>query len=204
MLDSIKKKFASLMVDPSILTSDKHVEAIIEYSDRVLVPATLSELISQSMDRRNSNIDELFETVRFFTWPWTRPDLARKISLLRERMTPYRAKEEYVREILPAVEKTRLPGRVKGILKEEYSFMRESSALLMRFRKTAEQLRKWGVPTLDTGKKFIEIKQDVLGKLKGPRWIIGLLMEGAAIFPEDPSWRPILGFSGMILLILDP
>jgi hypothetical protein len=197
------------MMDPSVLTSEFYVDALRQlYPERrISVPATLIKAID------NNVVDEV---LRYFIWPTTRyyrltPSYLEKILELkrREYFQIYEYKKEYVREIIGLLERLVLPRYVeryvKDILLEEYSFLKENSALLLRFKRTIHYFKSLEVSTLDVTNKIKDQKENIFRRVRGLRWIVAVLLSTSEFrdLTHEPLWR-LIGASGFILVVFDP
>jgi hypothetical protein len=189
-LSLLEKKLSTLIIDPSVVTSDIHVRNLLELSDekKLFVPATLYEVIEE--EKKAEDI------LRYFVWcPWKAKLSAESLKLIK-RAEIYKYKEENIRDISPELDRLNVPFYVRQILLEEYSFLKENSALLLRFQKTLQYFRKIGISTLNLLNKLIDEKKRALYHIRGLKVIIALLLP-----VQDPLLKEILTH---ILVIFDP
>ena len=118
----------------------------------------------------------------------------------------YRFKEEFVEELYPYFEQSLLPSEVKHTILDEYSFLREHSSILMSTARFAKRLHRWGIPLVDGMNKYYDRKHALFEKIRGPRWIGGVLLSaaGLAALSSIPIVGVILGTGGTILILFDP
>jgi len=193
-------KFKNVMLDPSVFTSYKHLKALWEYPGRLYVPQTFLKILIEEEDIRKFLLN-------FLRYPWfyclrRYEHIPRDFieSLRREKLIEYAPEERYIKEILPFKEKIKVSEDVWKILLEEYSFLRENSCLLLRFRNTIRYFRKMSIPILDALNNFADIKEKFFHKIRGPRWLVTIIIEASALMTSNV----ILGALGIILVIFDP
>jgi hypothetical protein len=197
-LSLLEKKLSTLIIDPSVVTSDIHVRNLLELSDekKLFVPATLYEVIEE--EKKAEDI------LRYFVWyPWKAKLSAESLKLIK-RAEIYKYKEENIRDISPELDRLNVPFYVRQILLEEYSFLKENSTLLLRFQKTLQYFRNMGILTLNLMNKLRDEKEQVFNQIRGPRWVAAILLECSAFFEQDPFLRIIREISGFIFVIFDP
>jgi len=198
--------YEPVILDASIFTSIEHCEAILVTRKTFHVSQTLYRMLYQ---------EDLFETItfmnRYFSYFPRKPFeyyprvLAERLMAMKDILKPYRYKEHIVKELLPYLEKIRQPKPklVRDIVLDEYSFLREHSSVLMRTKRFANYLHKWGVIILDATNRIYRKKHELLAATRGVRWILGIILalKGNRIIPLSQEYT-MLG--GLILLLLDP
>jgi len=196
---ALEEKLSTVMIDPSVLTSGAHTQKLFDIQQKLFIPATLARAIEDK---------KIVEVLRYFVWPYFQlPEFSPEYFRLKEKIVIYKYRKENVEEIISSLERVDLPEYVKGILLEEYSFLKEHSALLLRFRRTVQHFRNLGVSTLDTANKLKDKKEQVFEQIRGPRWVVAILLDSGALInylSGDPLWGTILGVSGFILTVFDP
>jgi hypothetical protein len=194
----LEKKLSVAIIDPSVVTSSSHIRKLHNAEQRLFIPAALVKTIKEQ------KVDEI---LRYFVWWDWQAKLSPEFFELMEKAETYKYKEENVRDIFPELEKIDLPDYVKQILLDEYSFLKENSALLLRFRRTIQHFRNSGISTLDVMNKIKDEKERVFERIRGPRWIIAILLDSGALveyLKQDPLWGTILAVSGIVLTVFDP
>jgi hypothetical protein len=194
----LEKKLSALIIDPSVITSDSHIHKLLNIEQRLFIPATLYWMVKEQ---------KVNEVLRYFVWWDWQAKIAREYFKLIEKAEIYKYKEGNVKEIVSQIERVNLPVYVKQILLEEYSFLKENSALLLRFRRTIQYFRKIGISTLDVTNKIRDEKERIFERIRGPRWIVALSLDFSALIKyaeQDPLWGTILAISGIVLTIFDP
>jgi hypothetical protein len=200
-LSDLEEKLSTIMIDPSVLTSAIHIQKLFDIKQKLFVPATLTRAIED---------EKIEEVLRYFVWPYFRlPKFSPEYFELTEKIRPssYKHREENVKEIIPLIERANLPEHVRLILLEEYSFLKEHSALLLRFRRTVQHFRIAGVATLDAANKLKDKKEKIFEQIRGPRWIVAVLLGLGGVdecLTGDPLLGTILAVSGFILTVFDP
>ena len=196
---ALMDKFKNVMLDPSVFTSYKHLKALQKYPEKLYVPQTFLKILIKEDIREFLAI--------FLRYPWVYSlkryeYIPRDFieSLYGEKLIEYVPKESYVKEILPFKEKIKVSEDVWKVLLEEYSFLRENSCLLLRFRNTIRYFRQMGISTLDALNNLIDVKEKFFHKIRGPRWIVTIVIETSALM----SSNIILGALGIILMTFDP
>jgi hypothetical protein len=194
-LSLLEKKLSTLIIDPSVVTSNIHVRNLLELSDekKLFVPATLYEVIEE--EKKAEDI------LRYFVWyPWKAKLSVESLKLIK-RAEIYKYKEENIRDISPELDRLNVPFYVRQILLEEYSFLKENSALLLRFQKTLQYFRKIGISTLNLMNKLKDEKVRALYQIRGLQFIVAFLLFGNELLVQDPLLGKILT---TILVIFDP
>jgi hypothetical protein len=156
---------------------------------------------------------KVFDTLGRFTWrypvilPPERLDLwPEPWSELRPYLEPYSFKREYVEDIWDYYEASRLPSEVKRIILDEYSFLKQQSAILLYTTRTARYLHRWGITLLDATNKVYDKKRSLFERIRGARWIIGTLLASAGTKQAsgDPLLDTIAAIGGVVLVLWDP
>jgi hypothetical protein len=200
-LSNLEEKLSTIMIDPSVLTSAVHIQKLFDIKQKLFVPATLTKAIED---------EKIEEVLRYFVWPYfPLPKFSPEYFELAEKIRPssYKHREENVKEIIPLIERANLPEYIRLILLEEYSFLKEHSALLLRFRRTVQHFRIAGVATLDAANKLKDKKEEIFEQIRGPRWIVAVLLGLGGVgeyVSGDPLLGTILAVSGFILTVFDP
>jgi hypothetical protein len=192
----LEKKLSTLIIDPSVITSDIHVLKLLSIEKKLFIPATLFEVIKER--------EKAYDILRYFVWsPWQVKLSAESLKLI-ERAETYKYKEENIQDVYPKLDRLTIPPYVKQILLEEYSFLKENSALLLRFQKTLQYFRNIGISTLNLMNKLKDEKERVFYQIRGPRWIVTILLDFSALFVQDPLLKTIFTVSDIILATFDP
>jgi len=89
---------------------------------------------------------------------------------------------------------------------DEYSFLREHSSMLMPTTRFARRLHQWGIVLLDGTNKFYDRKHSLFERIRGPRWIVGVLLSGSGVaaLSSYPIVGTAVGAAGVILILVDP
>jgi hypothetical protein len=192
----LEKKLSTLIIDPSVITSDIHVRKLLSVKKKLFIPATLFEVIRER--------EKVYNILRYFVWSPRQVKLPAESLKLIERAEIYKHKEENIQDVFPKLDRLNIPFYVKKILLEEYSFLKENSTLLLRFQKTLQYFRNMGILTLNLMNKLKDEKEQVFNQIRGPRWVATILLECSAFFEQDPFLRIIREISGFIFVIFDP
>lgn len=193
-----EKKLDKLMIDPSILTSYEHMAPLINIKQKLFISATLVKAIEKQ---------EINKVLKHFVWPYYRVEFPKDLwRHLKERVTVYEYEREYVEDIAEELYSARIPKYVKGILLDEYSFLKQNSALLLRLQKTIQHFKRIGIPVLDFGNKLVDKKRKILEQIRVLNIIIALLLECDFIeqTTQDPLWKAILEGARYFLIVSDP
>ena len=180
-----------------MVTSNIHLWKLLDLSvdQNLFIPATLYRAYKEQ---------KIHKILPYFVWAPRHANLSSVFPRLIEKTQIYEYKEENVKEILPQIDRIRLPSYAKTILLEEYSFLKEKSALLLRFRKVLQYFRNMSIPFLDVTNKLKDEKERIFHKMRGLRWVTAFLLECAAPFTTDPLLSKVLTTTKVILLVLDP
>lgn len=197
------------MIDPSIFTSDIHVTILARSSySPIFVSSTLAYLLEEL---RNGEVEEreVVKVLRYFVFPpWVRNKitLSRHWHELKQRIVPYEARKEHQAHAMTKLEDRfpRLPQTVLRILAEEYSFMVKGSSLLLKSKQPLNYMRAILLAMLDASNKLKDRKEEIFNQIRGPRWIVAVLLEAGAIKIEDPILASVLASGGFILVFFDP
>lgn len=188
------------ILDASVFSSRSHCETLINAREEFFLSDTLYRLLYRQYDR-----EKVFNTLKQFMFrPWGYlPD--EKFEM-QPYLTPYKSKMGYVEEVYPYYEKSLLPQEVKDIILDEYSFLKEHSSVLMSTRRLAQHLHRWGIILLDASNKSYDWKHSHLAKVRGPKWIVGILLvsAGAVSLPAVPVIGAIIAGGGVTLALFDP
>lgn len=188
------------ILDASVFSSFPHCQTLLEAGEEFFVSAQLYTLFYKKYDKR-----KVFDTLRHFVW---RPQeyLPSEKLHLQPCLIPYEFKKEYIQEIYPYYQKSLLPLEVKRIILDEYSFLREHSSILMFTKRFSRHLYRWGIILLDATNKVYDRKRFLFGKIRGPRWILGVLLSSTGIktLSEDPVMGAIFAGGGTALILFDP
>jgi hypothetical protein len=200
------------MLDPSVLTSDLHLQAVLKSGLKFKVPPTFLLLI----DEKN----RMPQVLRYFIPLNTSPILSRYLNVCRERgiLEGYGVNKKRVDDLsraqrdraLPTFDSLHLPTEVQQIFLEEYSFMKQESSLLSRFRKPLQLFRRVGFVIVDAhvGTLGILVSSEEYAWFSPLKWHVAQLLEsGAADIAEQitkiPNLSFVLGASAEIMLLLD-
>lgn len=185
-------KLLPTILDASVLSSFRHCEVLLQAHEKFFVSATLYAMLYEEYDRR-----KVFDTLRYFVW--------RPLEYL-PYLEPYAFKKEYIEEIYPYYEKSLLPSGVKHIILDEYYFLKEHSSILMSTKRFARHLHRWGIVLVDATNKIYDRKHRLFKKIRGPRWLGGILLSAAGVarLSTMPVLGLILGAGGIILILFDP
>lgn len=193
-------KLLPTMLDASVLSSFRHCEVLLQAHEKFFVSATLYAMLYEKYGKR-----KVSDTLRYFVGRSLEYLPSEKLEL-RPYLEPYAFKKEYVEEIYPYYEKSLLPSEVKHMILDEYSFLMEHSSILMSTKRFARHLHRWGIVLVDATNKIYDRKHRLFKKIRGPRWLGGILLSAAGI--SKLFTTPVLGFilatGGMTLILFDP
>lgn len=182
------------ILDASVLLSRSRCETLIQAREKFHVSATLYNLLYEEYDMR-----KVFDTLCHFAQHRLKYLPHEKFDV-QPLLEPYKFKKEYVEEIYPYYEKSSLPLEVKEIILDEYSFLKEHSSVLMATKRFAGHLYKWGIIILDASNQFYIWKHSKFEKIRGPKWILGVLLAITGMATEGDK----LTGGGVIVALLDP
>lgn len=179
-----------VIVDASVFASAWHIRTLRNFTGDLFVSEVMYNLLYKEKD-----YDGFVQTLRYFSSRW--PDYPlEELSNFRKRLRPYERKTEYVSEIEDYLRWVYVPDPVKLTILDEYSFLREHSSLLFRTKRIAYYLKKCSIPFLDASNKFVDDKEKVFHSIRGPRWLLGILIEITSM--TQYSQNPSLSFAGVI------
>lgn len=196
------KKARKIMLDPTIFTSDNHLQVLMKYPEKLYVPQTFLEILLKKEKINNFMFN-------FIRRPWKYNPVSKIwVDLYQEgKLIGYTTKKVYMEELLPHKEKIKVSEEVWQVLLEEYSFLRENSCLLLRIRSTMQHFKQMGISILDATNNFRAEKEKVFHKIKGPMWIVAILIETAKLMSSiqsNQSAVKILEALRLIMIFFDP
>jgi hypothetical protein len=207
------KELKPFMLDPSVLTSDVHLQAVLKSGLKFKVPSTFLILIDKNPDR-------VPEVLRYFIPSNISPILSRYVSVCRERgiVEGYGVNKKRADALsraqrernLPTFASLYLPTEVQQILLEEYSFMKEESSLLSRFREPLQLFRRVGFVIVDAyvGILGVLVSSKQYAWFSPLKWYVAqLLKSGVSDVAEQVMKIPNLSFAlseaAEIMLLFD-
>jgi hypothetical protein len=207
----VRERFFPLMVDPSVLLSTELLSKLrkAEYT------LFLSEELYKILEERDKK--KILYIMRHFCWAQyrieTKIDFESVFRFIEEKakIEHYHAKTEFEEEIESRLEKIHLPAEVQRILVDEYSFLRERSSLLLRYRRTVNYFRRAGLPIIDMTNLLKDKKEEIFHKIRGLRWLVALvLLLPSEELPQvlgpnfiDPMFYLLLKGTTFILVVMD-
>lgn len=199
----IEKHVSSLrpvILDASVFTSFSHCETLLRAGENFFVSSTLYQMLYEEYD-----LQMLHNTLRHFAWRPPKYLPAAKL-YLQIYMEPYSFKREHVEELYPYLEEILLPPEVNQIILDEYSFLKEHSSILMSTKRFAKHLHRCGIVLIDAVNKSYDQKHRFFAKIRGPRWLLGVLLQvaGLATLSQNPLIGSILAGGGTALIVTDP
>jgi hypothetical protein len=189
------------MLDPSVLTSDTHLQALLKSGLRFKVPSTFLSQIEKNSGR-------VPDVLRYFIPSDATPILSRYVSICIENriLQGYEADKNLVDDLsrrqkdrnFPTFDSLYLPTDVRQILLEEYSFMKKESSLLSRFRESLQLFRRVGFVIVDAyvGILSVLVKSDEYSWFNPLKWYVAqMLKSGASEVAEQIMKIPNLSFA---------
>jgi hypothetical protein len=189
-----RERFFPLMVDPSVLLSTEHLSKLrkSEYT------FFLSEELYNILVERDKKI--IRYVLRHFCWPQYKKEIKvdfESVFRFIEEMAKielYHANIKLKEEIEPKLEKIHLPAEVQRILVDEYSFLRERSSLLLRYKRTVNYFKRIGMPIIDMANLLKDKKEEIFHRIRGLKWLVALIL----FLPSDEKLLEILVQKGGI------
>ena len=123
---AFEEKLSTIMVDPSVVTSDLHLRRLFNLKQRLFIPATLVLAVEKQ---------KVNEILKYFVWPNQPTKLSPEYFRFAEKAEIYKYKKENVEDIIQQPVNLRLPEYVKQILLEEYSFLKETLNITTQIQK---------------------------------------------------------------------
>jgi hypothetical protein len=118
----------------------------------------------------------------------------------KSKLRPYRYKRGLVEDVYPKYSESYLPQVVKGIILDEWSFLKDRSSLIMSSKKFAQHMRRWGVATVDAANQVYDFKHELLLPTRGPRFLLGVLVAIGGVV----ALGTVVTAGGIALALLDP
>lgn len=199
-----------IMFDPSVFTSDEHLRKLFWWSSlSICIPKTFNDLLLK-LEKQEITEREVNNVLKHFIFPSARRwvKLSKYWREIKPRIKPYEAKAEYKEYIFKGIQEQlpKLPETISHILIEEYSFMREHSSLLLKGNQTIRYFTKFLPLTIDATNALKDKKEKIFSRIRGPRWVVALLLEANAVrsATSDPLWSNIFAGAGFVLVFFDP
>jgi hypothetical protein len=155
------ERFFPLMVDPSVLLSSEHL-SILRKAGYTLF---LSRELHNILEERDKKI--ILYVLRYFCWPQNKREIKVDFESMyrfieeKDKVELYRASTRFKEEMESRLAKIHLPPEVRRILIDEYSFLRERSSLLLRYRKTVTYFKRAGMPIIDMANSLKDEKEEI-------------------------------------------
>jgi hypothetical protein len=167
------------MVDPSVLLSTELLSKLRKAGYKLF----LSEELFKILEERNKK--KILAIMSYFCWAQyrietieTKIDIESVFRFIEEKanIELYHAKTDFEKEIKPRLEKIHLPAEVQRILVDEYSFLRERSSLLLRYRRTLNYFKRAGLPIIDMANLLKDKKEEIFHRIRGLKWFVALIV----------------------------
>lgn len=198
------------MIDPSVFTSDRHMLALRKARkalDPIYIPNTFMGILER-LGRKEISEREVVELLNYFANPFPQPYL--RLSQYWSTVFSFNVKSFKVtrdgKQIDQSLRKRnrRLPTEAIQILVEEYSFMRQHSALLMRGKHSIRYLEKLVHGSINATNSLKDKKHDAFQKIRGPVWFVALLVASSAFLTNNPVSKAISVGGGVLIVYFDP
>jgi len=197
--------FEPMMLDASVLTDEEYCQAIIKSpKPKFYISSTLYEFLCEKYWR-----NEVYTILnRFRPWqergmPLPAPKL---LDEFRAKLKPYHYKNELIKDIYDSYRRSVLPEKVKQIILDEWSFLKEESSILMRTSYFRYILHRWGIVIIDASNKVFDLKLRFVYPYRGLKWLLGIAIAISSLsqIRNKPKLAIIGAVGGVALALLDP
>jgi hypothetical protein len=189
-----RDRFFPLMVDPSVLLSTELLSKLRKAGYKLFLSAELFKILEER------NKKKILDIMSYFCWAQyrieTKIDFESVFRFIEEKanIELYHAKTDFEKEIKPRLEKIHLPAEVQRILVDEYSFLRERSSLLLRYRRTLNYFKRAGLPIIDMANLLKDKKEEIFHRIRGLKWFVALIL----FLPSDEKLLELFLRTGSI------
>ena len=202
--NGIDWKLLPIMIDPSVLTSDQHLDALSKFPDSygpIYVPRTLFVMLSR-LRSGEIGIERVESLLRNFVSAGESVTLSSKwMNIESPRYAGYEAGKE---DVAPESMYQGLPDDVIAILSEEYAFLRKSSSLFSKSQQSVQYLKRRVKVAVDAQNSLVDKKNRIFHQIRGPRWTVAILLGAGLLLAGQPWLAALLTFGQYTLLYFDP
>ena len=208
MVTADTKRFTPYMIDPSVLTSTRHVRILLEYEEQVFLASAIHDLIKSGRTGDLAKMVSYFIFHRYGEHFPARIVDSKLLSNLASRCQRFeigadvRVPERYTADGFS--ESLRLPLNVGTVLAEELAFLETHSSLLSKTRRTVSYFKQRGKLILDVTNHMRDRKPAAFSRLRGPRWIISIALPVAGLAAFGPIGAYLGAAGSSIIAVFDP
>ena len=195
-----------LILDPTILISERHLGALQPRPRRLFVSGTWARAVERqdwrTIDRIIGDLSWRFGYREPRETHGIRDFIVETASIGR----PYSARAEDLRRLASYYGESWNFARVTDqVLADEYSFLREHSAMVARIRRTYYLFRDKGVAVMDAGDRLLNIKGRFFARRPRLKFLLGVLIPLEAFVEGlSPAARYVGILAQELLAFYDP
>jgi len=203
----LRWKVGRIILDPSILFSERHTSSLLHWDRGLYLAPTLTRVLDSGDQRLVSDVLSAF--ARFpsegLVSHGPLPKILKSTSFveLRRKCGVYQPSAEaldFARNFVPSLPDAGLSPETKNIVLEEVAFMRQHSSLIMRTKATIRTMKRYGALVLDASNRIFNDKHELLARIRGPRWMLAVLVGMQAIVTDNS----ILKYGSFLVMLIDP